>query len=437
MNTNCNKHLSALDRDDIQSYLDKNLNLKTIAERLGKDASGISKEIRLHRIQKKSPQYSYKHNYCKKYKTCHLQNICMSNCHKDCRQCSKCNEVCNEFEKDLCIRLIRAPYVCNGCDKFTNCQKIKFVYNSIEAQRTYEKNLRESRQKIHLSQEDISNLNKLISPLIRQGQSIKLIYRNHKDEIPCKVSSLYNYINAGLLDVSNIDLQKRVKYPVNRKRIRKSKDYSYRKNRLYKDFKELLKKKPNLKYVEMDTVEGTKGGKVLLTLIIRECNFMLIRLLPDKTANSVINEFDNLENIIGLSTFKKIFKVILTDNGSEFSNPERLEKNENQMKRCKIFYCEPNRSDEKGKIENNHRFIRYILKKGTSFDDLTQDDIDIMSSHINSTAREALGFIVPIDMAITLFGKSKLKKLHITKISPDNIILKPNLLRKKNNEKKE
>ena len=434
MNTNYNKHLSNLDRDDIERYLDKNLNFKTIAQRLKKDASGISKEIRLHRIERKSSKISYSNNQCKKYKTCHLQNMCISNCHKECRQCSKCNEVCPEFEKDLCERLIKAPYVCNGCDRYVGCKKIKFIYNGNEAQRAYEKTLTTSRIGYNITIEEIQQIKKVVSPLILQGQSIKLIYRNHKDEIPCKISSLYNYINSGLLDISNLDLPRRVKFAEHRKnnKDKKSKrDYSYRTGRKYEDFQNLLKKKPYMRYVEMDTVEGKKGGKVLLTLLIREYNFMIIRLLSDKTAKSVIKEFDKLEDIMGTAVFKKVFKVILTDNGSEFSNPERLEKNKNQLNRCKIFYCEPNRSDQKGKIENNHRYIRYILKKGKSFDDFTQDEIDIMSSHINSTAREVLDFAVPYDMAITLLGKSTLKKLNIIKIAPDNIILKPSLLIKK------
>ena len=434
MNTNYNKHLSNLDRDDIERYLDKNLNFKTIAQRLKKDASGISKEIRLHRIERKTSKISYSNNQCKKYKTCHLQNMCISNCHKECRQCSKCNEVCPEFEKDLCERLIKAPYVCNGCDRYVGCKKIKFIYNGNEAQRAYEKTLTTSRIGHNITIEEIQQIKKVVSPLILQGQSIKLIYRNHKDEIPCKISSLYNYINSGLLDIGNLDLPRRVKFAEHRKNNKDNKskrDYSYRKGRKYEDFQSLLKKKTNMRYVEMDTVEGRKGGKVLLTLLIREYNFMIIRLLSDKTAESVIKEFDKLEDIMGTTVFKKIFKVILTDNGSEFSNPERLEKNQNQLKRCKIFYCEPNRSDQKGKIENNHRYIRYILKKGTSFDNFTQDEIDIMSSHINSTAREVLGFAVPYDMAITLLGKSTLKKLNIIKIAPDNIILKPSLLIKK------
>ena len=425
-----NKHFSTLDRQDIQHYLDQNLNFKEIAERLNKDASGISKEIRLHRIEKKPSKNSYSNNQCKKYKICHLKNICTSNCYSECRQCYKCNEICSEFEKDLCTRLIKAPYVCNGCEKYVSCRKIKFIYNSIEAQKNYEATLKNARRGFNITQENIKKINEIVSPLICQGQS-----RNHKDEIPCKISSLYNYINAGLLDAINLDLPRRVRYSEHRKKEKRIKDFSYRKGRKYEDFQKLLKKNPKLKYVEMDTVEGIKGGKVLLTLIIREYNFMIIRLLPDKTANSVIKEFDNIEKILGISIFKKIFNIILTDNGSEFSNPKRLEEDENHIKRCKIFYCEPNRSDEKGKIENNHRYIRYILPKGTSFDKLNQKDINIISSHINSTARESLDYVIPIDMAIKDFGKSTMKKLQIEKVDSDNIILKPTLISKKKGKK--
>lgn len=430
MSTKYNKHFSALDREDIEHYLNKNLNFKEISNRLNKDASAVSKEIRLHRIEKIPSKNSYSNNQCKKYKICHLQNICQSHCHIECRQCSKCNEVCSEFEKDICSRLIRAPYVCNGCDKYVNCKKIKFIYNSIEAQKNYEKVLRSSRLGFNITPENLKKLNDLVSPLILQGQSIKLIYRNHKDEIPCKISSLYNYINAGLLYAINLDLPRKVRYSEHRKSKKRAKDYLYREGRKYEDFQKLLKKNPKLKYVEMDTVEGIKGGKVLLTLIIREYNFMIIRLLPDKTASSVIKEFDNIEKILGTSTFKKIFNIILTDNGTEFSNPDRLENNENQIKRCKIFYCEPNRLDEKGKIENNHHYIRYILPKGRSFDNLSQEEIDVISSHINSTAREVLNYDIPIDRAIKEFGKSTIQKLQIMKIDPDNIILKPMLLNK-------
>ncbi len=74
----------------------------------------------------------------------------------------------------------------------------------------------------------------------------------------------------------------------------------------------------------MDTVIGTnEKGKVLLTLLFRDFNFMIARLLPDKSSQSVKNELDNIEKIIGTSLYKRIFKYILTDNGRGISETRR------------------------------------------------------------------------------------------------------------------
>ena len=182
----------------------------------------------------------------------------------------------------------------------------------------------------------------------------------------------------------------------------------------------------------MDTVIGkSTTGKVLLTLLFREFNFMIARLLPDKSSKSVKDELDNIEKIIGTNLFKRIFKYILTDNGGEFQRPEELEQSIDGSKRSSIYYCEPNRSDEKGKVEKNHEYIRYVIPKGKSLNKYKQDDIDLMMSHINSTAREILNFAVPYDMANIYLGKGTLDKLNIYKVPPDDIILKPYLINNK------
>ena len=182
----------------------------------------------------------------------------------------------------------------------------------------------------------------------------------------------------------------------------------------------------------MDTVIGTnEKGKTLLTLLFREFNFMIARLLPDKSSKSVKHALDNLERIIGTELFKRIFKYILTDNGGEFQKPEELETSIDGTKRTSIYYCQPNRSDQKAKAEKNHEYIRYVIPKGTSMDKYIQDDIDLMMSHINSTAREVLNYAIPYDMAILYIGMDKMKKLNIYKIQPDDIILKPYLINNK------
>jgi IS30 family transposase len=91
---------------------------------------------------------------------------------------------------------------------------------------------------------------------------------------------------------------------------------------------------------------------------------------------------------LGAECFKKLFPVLLGDNGSEFSNPKALEFDEQGNRRTRVFYCDPYSSFQKPNVELNHEFLRRILPKGSSFDHLAQEDIDLMMSHINSYSRE-------------------------------------------------
>ena len=126
-----------------------------------------------------------------------------------------------------------------------------------------------------------------------------------------------------------------------------------------------------------------------------------------------------IERVLGAKTFNKLFPVILTDNGSEFSNPKEIEyRDAVPSLRTKVFYCDPSSPYQKGACEVNHELIRRILPKGSSFDDLTQEDIFLMMNHINSYA---FSFY---------YGEDLLKKLGCSPVAAENIILKPKLLKK-------
>ena len=431
-NKHYQKHLTLLNREDIEKLLKLDFKFYQIADNIQKHPTTISKEILNNRIEHKPSNFNNRNNYCKNKNSCTIKNLCNSNCHSECRRCAKCNSICSQYELDLCPKLLKPPYVCNACNSYHQCRKFKYVYLASEAQKKYEATLVSSREGINISENDLQKLDNLISPLIKQGQSIKLIYANHKAEIGCSIRCLYNYIELGLLSIKNIDLPRKVRYKVRKQKQNKTKkNYSYRIGRTYEDFLKFLAANPNINVVEMDTVEGIKGGKVLLTMIFRNFNFMIARLLPNKTSEAVKKELDNIEKIIGAELFKRIFKCILTDNGGEFQRPDELETSVDGSKRCWIFYCDANRSDQKAKVEKNHEYIRYIIPKGTSMDNYNQSDIDLMMSHINSTAREVLNFAIPFDMANIYLGVDTLKKLNISKIPPDNIILKPRLINNK------
>ena len=203
----------------------------------------------------------------------------------------------------------------------------------------------------------------------------------------------------------------------------------YRNKRTYVDFERFIKSHPDLDVVEMDTVKGGRAaGNCLLTLLFRSCNFMLVILLPSCTQKSVIDAINILMDTIGIRLFRKHFSVLLTDNGSEFKNPWAIEKTEDGRHRTYVFYCDPYVSNQKGKLEKNHEYIRYVIPKGRSMYKYTQDDINLMTSHINSTARDSLNGSTPFDLAELLIDKKIPALAGLNKVSPDNVMLKPALI---------
>lgn len=423
-----NMHLTLDERNYIEQELMKNTSFKEIAHYLGKDPSTISKEIKKHRIKKEGQSIHIGFNHCARRYNCHRKNICSTRCKKECRQCKDCNSVCPDFEDGICLRLKRAPFVCNGCSNRFNCRNTKYYYRALPSFNKYKDILSESRQGINMTELELSNLDKLISPLIKQGQSISHIYQTH--DIPCSRSTLYRYLAKNCFSVGPLDLPRKVRMKKRKEKRTKLKDTKAKTNRTYEDFQKYIELHPDLPIVEMDTVEGSKGGKVLLTLLFRASRLMLAFILFEKTQKEVLRVFNMLEHELGNELFEKTFPIILTDNGTEFGNPLSLEFNEDGIGRTRIFYCNPRASYQKGMIEKNHEFIRYVFPKGSSFDNLLQTDIDLMINHINSLGRNSLNWFAPIDVAKFTLDKEVLKKLNLKKIKPDEIQLNPKLLKK-------
>jgi IS30 family transposase len=107
-----------------------------------------------------------------------------------------------------------------------------------------------------------------------------------------------------------------------------------------------------------------------------------------------------------------------------------LEFNDAGERRAQIFYCRPSMPSDKPHVEKNHVELRRILPKGSSFDDLTQADINLVLSHINSFSRKKLNGKSPIESFSFLYGEELCLKLGITKIPPNDVVLKPHLLKR-------
>lgn len=432
------KHLTLSDRAIIEKYLAQDMSFSFIAKRLNRSATTISREIKNHRCFVNG--FRYTSNDCINYRSCLHRNLCDQEstytCSHRCKTCTEydCRFLCTQYISAHCALLDKPPYVCTRCPKEKACKKNHAYYTAHRAHAEYVKELSSSRKGIRTGPERLLELNDLLMPLVNKGQSINHIFATHADEIGLSKKTIYNYIDQNAFRVRNIDLPKKVRYKQRHSHeVLMKKDYQYRKGRTYTDFTSFMEQNPKLPIVEMDTVLGARSsGKVLLTMLFRETNFMLIFLLPDKSHQSVLNVFDKLTSLLGIDLFRKLFPVILTDNGTEFKGVHNLEFTDNGSRRTRIFYCDPQASWQKGRIEKNHVLIRQILPKGTKFSILEDTDTHLITCHINSVVRELFDNQTPFDLMIQ---KEEYKKLlNILALQPiplDEVLLKPALLKRK------
>lgn len=425
------KHLTIEDRIYIQNELDKGTSFKDIARFLCKDPTTISKEVKARRSSDWFHKGTFLNakNFCTKRFRCKKTNACnkILLCGVKCASCPTCNQTCPDFQKEHCSKLDRAPYVCNGCSKKINHCTIahKYTYNTRFADRKYRECLKDSRSGIAMTRQELHKKDKIITPLIAQGQSPYQIVANHP-ELNLSVRSVYNYLDMGLLTARNVDLKRKVKFKPRKVHKSQISDRRVFNGRTYADFQQLHLES----FVEMDTVHSAVGSsKTLLTFFFTREKLFLAFLMNRNTEGSVRLVLDRLEKRFGTFDFLTLFEYILTDRGAEFGDPDSLETGVTGIQRTNIYYCDPMRSGQKGGIEQAHTMLRMILPKRTTFEFLTQWDVNLITSHINSTPRESLNGRTPYDVALEAFGEDVLKAFQLRRIDPDKVVLTPKLIR--------
>ena len=383
------KHLTLSDRNDIQLGLERGETFKAIGQSILKDPTTVSKEVKRNRQVRES--------------TC---------------------------DKLPCPLLNKATFVCNGCPKRRqNCGFKKIFYLAKQAQKQYEQTLVEAREGTPLNSKTFWDMDKIISDGVKKGQHIYHILKTHNLDVSS--STVYRHIRKGYLSIAPIDLARAVKFKERRKNKLPSIPKEAKKGRSYEDFLNYLALKQLNSWLEMDTVMGRMGGKVLLTFNLSFCNFIFARLLDNKTALEVTKHLYDIKNTLHQADkdFFQLFPVILTDNGGEFARVDDIEMD--VRGESKLFFCDPNRSNQKGRIEKNHTLIRDILPKGTSFDNLTQEDINLICSHVNSVKRAALNGKSAYELFAFTYGEETPKLLGISKIPAEDVCQSSKLLQHK------
>lgn len=390
--TKKNKHMTLQDRIEIQECLSKSMTFKAIGKRIGKDQTTVSKEIRL-RAQ------SYRNGFVK--------------------------------TDDICPKLLKAPYVCNGCEMKSRscCKYIRRVYHAKKAQADYEMLLTDARTGIPLNKESFYETESIISNSVRKGQHV--FHAIKSNNLPVSTATVYRHIKKGYYTISPIDLPRTVKF-----KQRKSKQQDYvprgvKVGRTYDDFLAYVENKPDISRVELDTVIGKVGGKLILTIHFVSVDFMVGILLNDKTAAEAALRITELKSRLKRSGFKfgDVMPLLLTDNGGEFSCVSAFENDDKGNLESHIFFCNPNAPYEKPHIEKNHTMFRDIVPKGSSFDNFTQETVDLIFSHVNAVKRKQFNGKSAYDLFTFSYSSELAAALEISPISADEVVQSPSLLK--------
>lgn len=387
------KHLTDEDREMIQNGLNMGMTFKAIAKRIGKDQTTVSKEVKKHIEVREARSQDGK-------------------------------------VESPCEKLMKAPFVCNGCRKTARCKQERRFYVARKAHEAYRTTLVEARTGIILNSEEFYEADRKLTEALKNGQH--LYHALKATGVKMGTSSAYRYVQKGYMSFSKIDLPRAVKFKPRKKQEEPRLTAKQKGNHTYEKFLDYCEEEAISSWVEMDTVIGRPGGKVLMTFLFTICNFMFALLLNDKTAASATAAIETLKDRLGRASFcfGEIMPVILTDNGGEFANIAAFENNLEGKQESRLFFCEPYCSSEKPRVEKNHTLLRDILPSGTSFDDLSQEDVNLIFSHMNGVMRKGLHGKSSYQIFVSLFSERLASVLGVSYVNPVDVIQSPQLLMK-------
>ena len=387
-----NKHMSLDDRIEIQECLAKGISFKDIGKRIGKSATTVSREVKLH-LQTHSNGYTR--------------------------------------SEEVCPLLLKAPFVCNGCDKKSrsSCPYKRQIYVAKTAQQSYEELLVESRSGVALNKESFYEAEKTISNAVRNGQHI--YHAVTSNNVSVSVSSVYRYIKAGYYSIGLIDLPRAVKFKARNEKKSEFVPYWAKQGRTYADFLEFISQNDDVSVVQLDTVIGEIGGKVIMTIHFVNTDFMVGLLMDNKTAAEAASKIAELKKNLKASNFAfgEIAPILLTDNGGEFSIVSSFENDADGNFESHMFFCEPCSPHEKAHIEKNHTLFRDIVPTGTSFNEFTQDTVNLIFSHVNSVKRKQFNGKSAYEMFAFSYSEELANALGIYKIDPKQVVQDTSLLK--------
>ena len=419
------EQLNILQRGKIEMLLKVMKSLQDIAKELGVSRQTIYREIVRN-------SYYVAHDVPGHFFSCVNIMECI-------RKGKRCFRDCDNYKKGIyCETLKRFPFVCNFCSKRKRCNKHQRFYDTETASNKYHLKIQEAHSFYRIDNDAFEKIKDDIVNLLKKGQSPEVIIMNHP-EYNVSALTIRHWIKKQRLENCSTSL---------RLFGRRSKNYDYSKRHdatklseiklghRYHDYLAFIADHENALIVQFDTVMGGSNDvKSVLTVHIVKYKFQFGILLDKHSPDVVNNKLKELltklkiiEMRTSVACYTQFVRCWLADNGVEF---DRMIELEQVYSNLHVFYTRTYSSADKGSCEKNHVLVRYIQYKGHSWDDMDQEKINLIFSHINSYPRKSLKKKTPYDLVLENLGQEFLDVIGITRVEKDDVVLNPSLIKKK------
>ena len=432
-----NKNLTELEMGNIEFYLNEEKGYTAIGDLIDKDESTVRKEIKNYSSYFGQAR---KCSNCLNKDNCHQKYLCENIIDKiRCSQCKYCNnavKICPNYKVNIeCDLLKKNHHVCNACELYFKCKKVKIKYHAETAIKKHNAVQKISRigTKVDSLPQDFKDY---VADRIKNGISPEVIINTLPEKYQMfKVSTptLYSWIDKGLLDCCNLDLRNkvsRVRYGTNTLKRNTVKGHQLN-GRSIEDLTDEERENRPLGFVELDTVEGIKGGELLFTMMFPCFSLMLAFKISHKTQEEIGKVLDDLEDKLD-SYFYVLFRKGIPDNGVEFLDFDLLEKSihEGLNKRMEIHYTHTYAPYEKPHVENNHILLRWLIKKGFDITLLSAADILDIINRLNNYPRPKKNFKTPLQLLEDELGDNLLELLDLHHIPIEELNMKDMIINK-------
>jgi IS30 family transposase len=422
--------MSKEERISIESDLNTpGVMLKTAAAHIDRDPKTVRVEVKKHSIIRIRCN---QRNKCGLQKVCTKVRLCPDCMTGHCKEChhDSCNQICPDYtDRPVCDRLRRWPYVCNSCSSLSICRLPKLFYYADKAQIEHSHSVSDWKTGPQIPEKDMAIIYKAFQRNVSKGHSVTVIIA--KNSLSISPSTAYRYISSHFIPgVLNMNLKRKIRYTPrsSSKPILLPKNHDWLNGRKFTDYQARIEDSPDINVWQMDTVIGHHGSdeKCILTLLYTKTNLQLYFLLNSCTAANVIKIFDAIKGVLGSELFKETFPVILTDNGTEFSNPILIETDPQTGEQLiHVYYCDPRRSEQKGKCEKNHEHLREIIPQGYSMNTLSKHDINRASNMVNNYPRKSLQYRSPYEASLLFLNEKVLGLNRLTHLANEEVNLIP------------